>query len=528
MQEIQQRLNSIRDDSQYWRIQLYDIKKKMSEYERHRRQKPGGNNEQILHGILPTYWKVFHTHNISRRESGDLLPDYDVGIFLVGYSSIPIALSLAEINPREEIYFIYSNETTGVLQEINQRIQAMLQPTNSSLVELVQDTVLRNTRNTLEINSPSNPVETFKQIKRIIDEVGDKRIALDITGGKKTMIGGGFTAGSILGFGDSVDMFYVDSLEYNVNRGRPEWGTEFLSKLENPYDIYNVQSVQQAEKLFEKHNYEAAADLWERIDDKLNDSAGPYGLEDEQKTIQKKLYMADCYGLWDAFDYINAHESKKNHGCLWDYDVKHTCRLNNTRIDVLEILRQVINTQTLFDEDARIIHYAVDRYQNGIRRMDSDRFDDAIVRFTQIVEILCRYRIYQIAGMNSLINSADGIVSQADCLRERWSISKLIIFLFGQSWRYDRYDDDYYIIEEANMRLQITEYGYRDATEITDLIEARNQFVHVKTNPEWTNMQENAKSLKNLARQFLENFLADYWAAYCSLNDLLELHRFRR
>ena len=282
---------------------------------------PGEGNDPDRHliPILPKYWEVFHTHNIYRRCNGSLLcPAYDIGIFLVGFSSLPIVLSLAEINPREKIYFIYSSDTEKVLNEINNRIAAMLQFTNPSLVQLVEDTVLKHWEDTvLKIKSPSNPIETFKRIKRVIDEVSGKRIALDITGGKKTMIGGGFTAGSILGFSTSVDMFYVDSLEYNVNRGRPEWGTEFLSQLENPYDVYNVQSTQEAKKLFEKHNYEAAADLWEEVEKKLTtpvrmlqSPAEQYGLKDEQKMVQSDLAMANCYKLWDAFDYKKAKNYK--------------------------------------------------------------------------------------------------------------------------------------------------------------------------------------------------------------------------
>ena len=126
---------------------------------------------------------------------------------------------------------------------------------------------------------------------------------------------------------------------------------------------------------------------------------------------------------------LRLKKAKIKNGKLWDYNTEHIYNLH-ALIDVLEILSEVEDQETLFDEDARIIHYAVDRYQNGIRRTDSDRFDDAIVRFTQVVEILCLYQIYQIAMDNSLIDPYDTAVSGEDCLDEIWSISKLIIFLF--------------------------------------------------------------------------------------------------
>ena len=89
-------------------------------------------------------------------------------------------------------------------------------------------------------------------------------------------------------------------------------GTEFLNSLDNPYDVYNVPSVQQARKLFEKHNYEAAAILLEGVVDNLSKYAESYGLQNEQDAVNKSCYMADCYGLWDAFDYSAAKNSKED------------------------------------------------------------------------------------------------------------------------------------------------------------------------------------------------------------------------
>ena len=314
---IQDKLNKVKEDN--WLQKLREIGKGIEKYERDR------STDRHLNPILPAYWEVFHTHNISRRRenllpsresNNNLLPKYDIGIFLVGFSSLPIVLSLAEVQPKEQIYFLYSSETEPVLHEISDRIPVMLGDSNSPLIDLVDDTVLNNLKHSaLKIDNPSDPVETFKRIKEIVNQVGNKSVALDLTGGKKTMIGGGFIAGSILGFADSIrssacDMFYIDSLKFDSNRGTPEPGTEFLTLLENPYDVYNVQHTLEAEKLFKQHNYEAAAILWEGVDEKLGVYAKRYGLEKEQITVQKDLYMADCYGLWDAFDYIGAKDSK--------------------------------------------------------------------------------------------------------------------------------------------------------------------------------------------------------------------------
>ena len=540
MPEIRDRLNCVRKDDQGWRRKLRKIDTQMSQYENAKRQHPGGDNENSLHGILPTYWEVFHTHNAYEKKQ-EHLPDlnYDIGIFLVGFSSLPIVLSLAEIQPTEKIYLLYSNDTKPKCYEIAKRMRAMLQGQAcfDDLINHVENIVsdIQDNGNGsgygLEVDDPSDPVKTFKLIKTVIDKGGDKRIALDLTGGKKTMIGGGFTAGAIWAskwseaaqeFTDFCDMFYIDSLKYDADHSAPVPGYEFLSRLKNPYDVYNVQSVHQAEKLFNNHNYEAAAILLVDVIANLNEHAKNYGLETEQDDVQKKLDMADCYGLWDAFDYKTACARKEDHEDSWEYNLKHV----NCAINVLEILSEVEGTETLFAEEARIIHYAVDRYQNGIRRMESDRFDDAIVRFTQVVEILCRYHVYQIAKKRGLTYyESHHFVPEQCSLDEEWSITKLIHFLFGEYRSYDHL----YRIALPDECLNIDEYdGYNNSHDITNLIKPRNDFVHVKTNPGWEDMREDAENLQELAKTFLENLSSNYCCEKgLSFDELLELHKFR-
>ena len=336
---------------------------------------------------LPQYWQAVRAINTRQSGGAEHLPinaAYDVGIFLVGFSGLPIVLSIAEIQPRQEIYFIHSNDTRTKCDEITNRLTEMLEdppadfhrlidPADSaSLIARVQSADRR------EVHPPSDPVSTFQEIKDIIDSIRDRfgndaSIALDLTGGKKTMIGGGFTAGSIYSVSPECDMFYVDSLVYNPERGAPKPGTEFLTQLENPYDVYNVQSVVQAEELFYEHNYEAAVRLWDEVQKTLGDHADRYGLENEQAAVKKNYCMADCYSPWDAFDYKAADDSARDNGNLWGYSSKHV----NGQIDVLNILCEVGGRRTLFDlaNEARVIHYAMDRYQNGIRAQASDKLD---------------------------------------------------------------------------------------------------------------------------------------------------------
>ena len=535
-ENIREILGSVKKDR--WVKKLSKIKIGMDEYEREDARSSSATNDEIikqyLNPILPTYWEVFHTHNISRRMTGALpcrendynhLPYYNVGIFLVGFSSLPITLSLAEIQPREQIYFLYSKDTKDTLYEIGDRIDTMLNNSNPQLVNLVTGTILNHLGSAaLEIDNPSDPVATFKRIKEIINKVGNKRIALDLTGGKKTMIGGGFTAGAILNFANSIrssacDMFYIDSLEYDPGRGSPKTGTEFLSLLENPYDVYNVQAVQEAKKLFEQHNYEEAANLWEGVKDKLESRATRYGLETEKEETIKSHRRANCYHLWDAFYYDKAKNGKKRHGDSWGYNEKHT----HNKIDVLDILSMVRDRNTLFHEEKKVIHYAVDRYQNAIRRKESGKLDDAIVRFTQVIEMLCAYKIYRIAQDGDLVNESNSESVPPD---KEWELRPLIRLLFGK--QAVRLNGGYYSVLE-DQQLELDVYDYQNIDGITDLIKYRNGFIHFNSPMKQKRTEENTRKLQKLALRFLANFSKDYRRKQClSFKNLLKLHRFQK
>ena len=492
----------------------------------------------LLNEVLPVYWQAVRAHNIYRWGGEDHLPSqsgYDVGIFLVGFSSLPIVLSIAEVQPCQKIYFIHSNDTVTKCDEIITRFEEMLEDPPDSFCRLIDpcDAALLIARvqaaDRRETADPSDPVSTFQQIKDIIDDVrrcfGDNaQIALDLTGGKKTMIGGGFTAGSIYFVSSKCNMFYVDSSEYDPDFGAPKPGTEFLNRLDNPYDVYNVQTVAQAKELFKRHNYEAAENLWKSVRDKLHATRYDF-LVNEREEAREYYGSSHCYYPWDALDYQTAVERKTyrfhRETYSWEYNEQHV----RCTIDVLDILAQVIDKSTLFRDEYRVLHYAVDRYQNGMRRKQSKKFEDAIVRFAQVIEMICNYRIYRLAqdGFYVSLGTDSPRTLPAE---KKWEFRLLIRLLFGNT-----NDDNYYVSQ--NQQMAPRDYGYGDVDQIITVIQPRNDFIHFNNPMRLTQTETDTENLRNLAHKFLENFLRDYCGRYCSENDLnldrlLELHRFRR
>ena len=89
------------------------------------------NPEQYLNYVLPEYWQAVRANNTYQwKQAGLPLPiycNYDVGIFLIGFSSLPIVLSIAEIQPSQKIYFLHSEDTKPKCDEITDRITEMLE-----------------------------------------------------------------------------------------------------------------------------------------------------------------------------------------------------------------------------------------------------------------------------------------------------------------------------------------------------------------------------------------------------------------
>ena len=543
-QTLSQILNSVRPDG--WTQKLNKIKEHIKKYDEFRTGSSYHSSDEILkylNEILPTYWDVFHTHNTYRRkheklpkchDDETLLPFYHIGIFLVGYSSLPIALSLAEIQPTEQIYFLYSSDTRNYLSEIYDRLAAMFKDTNQELLSLVEETVLHNLdESALAIDDASDPVSTFKQIKEIIDNIDEsenKRIALDLTGGKKTMLGGGYTAGAIWASRWSAEskelspfcnMYYIDSKEYDPNGGKPVPGTEFLSQLVNPYDVYNVQSNQQARKLFEKNNFDAAMDLWKDVKDTLEKHASRYGLKTEFNKTVDQHRMATCYYLWDSFYYDKAKNSKNRHKNSWGYNEKHV----KNSIDVLNILSEVSDRKTLFKNEARIIHYAVDRYQNGMRRKESGKLEDAIVRFAQVIEMICNYRIYRLSQDNCFVEIGNNGPYRLSAT-EKWEFNPINLLFDNKPVDLRSVRKTCHLLQDK--KIDATDYDCQNVDEIFTVIQPRHNFIHFNNPQRPTEAGEDTEKLRELAHKFLEKFLQEYCSGYSlDLDDLLELHEFR-
>ena len=187
------------------------------------------NNELYLPRIYPNFMEDANK--------------YDILISLVGFSPEPVMHTICTLQPKEKIYLICSRETKefpNTSVSFIDFVEVLLKENKLQLSKSEEPVEL----NEIGFKNPEISVEAMtvdsvhsdeiiQVIKRIAEKEKDKnkkKIAIDITGGKKTMLAGAFTIASVF----SIPGYYVDFEKYNTSNSRPIYGTEFLNKVRNP------------------------------------------------------------------------------------------------------------------------------------------------------------------------------------------------------------------------------------------------------------------------------------------------------
>jgi len=277
---------------------------------------------------------------LNAKQDSDYLTNlnYDLHIILVGTTLQPLMLSVSAINATN-ILLIYDDSHEGENKK-------------DDLYDYIK--VYKSIEAKHKAINSSEPHTVFSSIKEIIgkSEWNKKRICIDITGGKKSMVGGGFLASSILG----IDTYYIDFEKYE--NGHPVLCTEFLNKLDNPYHIYNIQLLNQAKELFKNHDYAGANKLFKSALKKLDENiVKKYSLKQERQKIENMQKAAECYMYWDRFEYQKIENSL----------------LTNAQKELLQ------------END---YYLSIDYLLNAQRRYNQANYNDGIVRLAQVVEFL--------------------------------------------------------------------------------------------------------------------------------------------
>ncbi|KPJ56212.1 hypothetical protein AMJ49_05425 [Parcubacteria bacterium DG_74_2] len=162
-------------------------------------------------------------------------------------------------------------------------------------------------------------------------------------------------------------------------KAKPIKGKERLIRLDEPVDTIGFVLGMYAVNLFNTLAYSAAAKIFDILENKTSDSLHLFysGL--------KKL--SNAFDGWDKFQLSEAIEDLKDSISIFK-KIKRYVLVNKILPSLQQKLKILEETNKKFG-----LHQIVDVYQNGNRRLERDRFDDATARFYCCLEMISRFRL---------------------------------------------------------------------------------------------------------------------------------------
>jgi len=113
----------------------------------------------------------------------------------------------------------------------------------------------------------SDVADVYRAIKKFIRAKSPEEILIDITGGKKSMVGGAVMVGNLL----QIDTGYVDYEDYMPDIRQPKPGSEYPNILKNPLAVFGDIEIERVHEAFNHYNFDMGLDILSFLEDKIED-----------------------------------------------------------------------------------------------------------------------------------------------------------------------------------------------------------------------------------------------------------------
>jgi|GEM_PF-491565 len=426
---------------------------------------------------------------------------YDVLITLVGFSPQPLMHTVLTLQP-VKIYLVTSEQSEH------------FEKSAVSMADFFKFLVKKYDQNysnicCIEQIKPVNEigsVDTFKKTRELIQtirkEKPDAKIAIDITGGKKSMDASAFLMAAVE---KDIDIFYVDFQGYG--EGKPTYGTEFLNKLDNPYQLYNIREEELLRQFWERKDY-AQADVIvsEVLGNFSQEKAEDYGLTKERERYSQIQEAAKCYAAWSDFNYELAR-----HHTNFDFYREHQ----------QNVLSDLMPCPDKRKTAKGAIYLAADRWMRGNDFLEKD-LDKAALCFTQVIEVLSKFRLKNMCSNNPFnqgssmieVNLKQGLTPDFD--KTYFISQKLIDFLFvheSLGKNPSQLDAKGY----SSIKWKDTSYRFDNTVdpsydEVSKALYIRNNLSHFNcfSDDENTENQQKVEKLKDTSKKYIQLFITTY------------------
>lgn len=323
--------------------------------------------------VFPLVKKVFLSNRKNRPNK-----QYDALILPLGFSPEPLILSILALKP-QQVGLIYTKQTKSLLDRIQQETRLTLDKIKLHEID------------------GSNTLEVYQTIMTFYNEWGHPaNIAVDITGGKKSMVGGAAMAGAALG----ADIYYVDHTKF-TKFGKPEPGTEYLSLLDNPYTVFGDLEVENAKSLYKVHDYAGAKRIFNQLQ-------GDVGNPDQSAVYRAYGSLCTAYEAWDNLNTgTAAYSIERLLEILAQYPRLDGLRHLDDNVNCLEQQKKALTCLKAFIKKPQLaleatdgFHFAFTLYHNALRREAQGKLDMACLILYRLLEWIEQYHLNE-HGINT-------------------------------------------------------------------------------------------------------------------------------
>ncbi len=233
---------------------------------------------------------------VKMKQAEGEIYEYDYLIVSVGFNIHPLIMWIKAFQPKE-VFFICSKETVSKVDEIC---------TFTGLSHTQCDHKVVTRTNGMDVYEA---IHTYLSDRRIIADQSLNKVAIDITGGKKSMVSGCTLAANFLG----IDLLYIDNNGNYLKEEKPFPGHEEPIRLEDPLEAFGGKDLTKAIIKFNSEDFEQATEIFCEIKNRVTNPR-PYevyenlaqgyfhleAMEFEQayKNIEDAIYWGRKFDLW--------------------------------------------------------------------------------------------------------------------------------------------------------------------------------------------------------------------------------------
>jgi hypothetical protein len=268
----------------YWEESLgkESLEKQMCRYICKSRSRLGGRS------LLEAELKWARDHDQIQAQPCDTL------VLPVGFSPEPLLQSICVYQPKKLILVLnqwYGEEEGGVFAgHLQEGIEYLEQ---QGLIDTLPEFI----NNPGYVLPQDDPASVFKTLISALHDVSDA--AIDITGGKKSMVAGAFLYAAYAG----MPISYVDFDKYHPEKRRPYGYSCRIGEITNPYQDFALREWERVRALYTDYKFREARKaleaMWPQVKGYFPDETG--------EGVQTMLNVFHCYEAWDAGDYNQAY-----------------------------------------------------------------------------------------------------------------------------------------------------------------------------------------------------------------------------